>query len=54
MTAALLAVTGGLVSVAAALFAVSFLRRHPGPALAGLTVMIVAAFPAVVYGSLAS
>jgi hypothetical protein len=51
MTATLLPVTGVLVVVAAAFFVISFRRRDAAPSLAGMTVMIVATIPAVVYGS---
>jgi len=51
MTAALLAMTTVLAAGSAALFVVSFRRRDPLAAFAGMTVMIVAAVPAAVYAS---
>lgn len=52
MTAALLAFTALLVTVATALYVVSFRGADPLSALAGMMVMIAAAIPAVVYASL--
>ena len=43
------AVTALLASVSAALFVVSFRRREPFSAFAGMTVMIAAAIPAAAY-----
>lgn len=54
MTSALLPVAGVLVIVAIALFILSFRRTDAVPALAGMSVMIAAAIPAVVYASLTS
>ena len=52
MSAALLILTVVLTAVSAALFVLSIRHRDPFPALAGMTVMIVAAIPAGVYASL--
>jgi hypothetical protein len=51
VTAALLAMTIVLAAVSATLFLVSFRRRDPLPAFAGMTLMIVAAIPAAAYAS---
>jgi hypothetical protein len=51
---ALLAITGVLVLVAAVLFLVSCGRTDAVPALAGMSVMIAAAIPAVVYAGITS
>ena len=48
----LLAITALLAILSATLFVVSFRSRDPYPAFAGMTVMIVAAIPAVVYAGL--
>jgi hypothetical protein len=54
MTAALLIATGVLVVGSAACFVVSHRRGDPAAALAGMTVMIAAALPAVVHAGLTS
>jgi hypothetical protein len=46
--------TALLATVSVALYAVSFRRREPISALAGMTVMIAAGIPAGVYATLAS
>lgn len=46
------AITALLASVSAALFVVSFRRRDPFSAFAGMTVMVFAAIPAAAYASL--
>jgi hypothetical protein len=51
VTAALLAMTIVLAAVSATLFLVSFRRRDPLAAFAGMTLMIVAAIPAAAYAS---
>ena len=50
----LLAITAVLTMLSGTLFVVSFRRRDPYPAFAGMTVMIVAAIPAVVHAGLSS
>ena len=54
MTAALLPITALLAMLSAALFVVSFRRRDPLSALAGMTVMIVASIPAAAYASIST
>ena len=54
MTAALLTLTGMLVVTGAVLYADSYRRNHSGSALAGMSVLIVAAIPAIVYASLSA
>lgn len=51
---ALLAITALLATASVGLFVVSFRRRDPFSAFAGMTVMIVAAIPAALYASLSS
>jgi len=51
VTTAMFAVIILLGVVSAALFALSFRRKDPFAALAGMTAMIVAAIPAAVYAS---
>jgi len=50
----LLVITGVLVIVATTLFVLSFRRTDAVPALAGMSVMIAAAIPVLVYASLTS
>lgn len=54
MTTALLVITGLLVLTSAALYVESYRRDHAEPALAGMSVLIVASIPAIVYASLTS
>lgn len=54
VTTALLTLTTVLTAVSVAVFVVSFRRRDPFSAFAGMTVMILAAITAAVYTSVSS